>query len=114
MAAPFAESRPRKFGEIMGELLYWLGEDRILFGSDYAIWEPEWLIEAVMEAEMTPEQREEFGVELDLETKRKIMGENAARLYDIDIEKRKEILRNDGISDRFDLSDQYDGSAAAD
>ncbi len=114
VAAPFAESRPRKFGEIMGELLYWLGEDRILFGSDYAIWEPEWLIEAVMEAEMTPEQREEYGVELDLETKKKIMGENAARLYDIDIERQKEILRDDPISDEFGLVDQYGESAAVD
>ena len=114
VAAPFAETRPRKFGEIMGELLYWLGEDRILFGSDYAIWEPEWLIEAVMEAEMTPEQREEYDVELDLETKKKIMGENAARLYDIDIERQKEILRDDPISDEFGLADQYGEGAAAD
>lgn len=114
VAAPLAESRPRKFGEVMGELLYWLGEDRILFGSDYALWEPEWLIEAVMEAEMTPDQRQEFGVELDLDVKKKIMGENAAKLYDIDIERQKEILRGDGVSEEFGLADQYGESAPAD
>ncbi len=114
VAAPLAESRPKKFGEIMGELLYWLGEDRILFGSDYAIWEPEWLIEAVMEAEMTPDQRAEFGVELDIDVKKKIMGENAARLYDIDIERQKELLRDDGVSEQFGVADQYGKSATAD
>jgi predicted TIM-barrel fold metal-dependent hydrolase len=114
VAAPLALSRPKKFGEIMGELLYWLGEDRILFGSDYALWEPEWLIEAVMEAELTPDQREEFGVEFDLDVKKKVMGENAARLYNIDIERQKEILREDGVSEEFGLAEQYGESAPAD
>ncbi len=112
VVAPMAASRPRKFGEIMGELLYWLGEDRILFGSDYALWEPEWVIEAVMEAELTDEQRDEYGVELDLETKKKIMGENAADLYDIDIEERKEALRDDDISEQFGMDDQYEEAPA--
>ncbi|WP_129114920.1 amidohydrolase family protein [Halegenticoccus tardaugens] len=113
VAAPFAEVRPKKFGEIMGELLFWLGEDRILFGSDYAIWEPEWLIEAVMEAELSPEQRKEYGVEFDHETKKKVMGENAAELYDIDLEERKRQLRDDAVSAEFGLGDA-DGEAAAD
>ncbi|SFL03612.1 hypothetical protein SAMN04487950_2087 [Halogranum rubrum] len=104
VAAPFAQVRPKKFGEILGELLFWLGEDRILFGSDYAIWEPEWLIEAVMTAELTPEQRAEYGVEFDLETKKKVMGENAAELYDIDIPKRADTLQDDAISEEFGLT----------
>jgi hypothetical protein len=28
---------PRYFGEIMANLLFWLGPDKLLFGSDYAI-----------------------------------------------------------------------------
>ncbi|SEO40664.1 hypothetical protein SAMN04487948_102271 [Halogranum amylolyticum] len=104
VAAPFAEVRPKKFGEIMCELLFWLGEDRILFGSDYAIWEPEWLVEAVMNAELTPEQRQEYGVEFDLETKKKVMGENAAELYDIDIPERADTLQDDAISQQFGLT----------
>ena len=31
--------------QIVGELLYWLGEDRLLFASDYALWHPKWLVE---------------------------------------------------------------------
>jgi hypothetical protein len=114
VAAPFAQNRPEKFGEILGELLWWLGEDRVLFGSDYAIWEPGWLIEAVMNAELTPEQREEYGLEFDLETKKKVMGENAAELYDIDIEEKKAELRDDELSRRFDLGSRYERAAADD
>ena len=107
-----ARARPRKFGEIIGELLFWVGEDNLLFGSDYALWEPEWVVEAVMEAELTPEQRDEFGLELTHDVKKKIIGENAAELYDIDIEEQKEKLANDAISAEFDLEDQYGGATA--
>jgi predicted TIM-barrel fold metal-dependent hydrolase len=109
VVAPFAQNRPRKFGEMMGELLFWVGEDNILFGSDYALWNPDWLIPTFMNAEMTQEQRDEYGVELTTEVKKKIMGENAARLYDIDIEAQKEKLQNDAMSQEFGLG----GSEAA-
>src|SRR6056297_1781631 len=112
VAAPMAQNRPRKFGEIMGELLYWLGEDRILFGSDYALWEPDWLVPTVMEAELTPDQRDEYGVELTTEVKKKFMGENAAELYDIDIEAKRAQFEDDAISREFDLGGQYVDSAA--
>lgn len=105
--APFAQNRPRKFGDMMGEMLFWVGEDNLLFGSDYALWEPDWLVPAVMNAEMTQAQRDEFGVELTTEVKKKLMGENAARLYDIDVEEKKRQFRDDAISAEFDLGDQY-------
>ena len=28
-------ARPRFFAKVMGELLFWVGEDKMLFGSDY-------------------------------------------------------------------------------
>jgi predicted TIM-barrel fold metal-dependent hydrolase len=99
---PFAYSRPRKFREMMGELLWWLGDDRLIFGSDYAIWEPKWLIEAFMQTAFTRAEREEYDATLDLETKRKILGGNIARLYDIDIEAKKETLSDDKLSREFD------------
>jgi hypothetical protein len=113
VAAPMAVHRPRKFGEIVGELLFWLGEDRLLFGSDYAIWNPDWLVDVVMNAELTEEQRDEYGVELDLETKKKVMGENAAELYDIDIEEKKEQFKSDDVTEEFGLADHYAGSSTA-
>ncbi|MFB6128085.1 MAG: amidohydrolase family protein [Halolamina sp.] len=113
VAAPMVANRPRKFGEIMGELLYWLGEDRLLFGSDYALWNPDWLVEEVMNAELTDEQRQEYGVELDVDVMKKIMGENAAELYDIDIEAKKEQFRDDSVTEEFGLGEHYGTSGAA-
>jgi len=114
VAAPLAVHRPRKFGEIMGELLFWLGEDRLLFGSDYALWNPDWLVETVMNAEMTDEQRDEYGIDLNIDVMKKIMGENAAELYDIDIDAKKQAFRSDPISEQFGHADHYGAPAAGD
>ena len=45
-------ARPNFFAKVMGELLFWVGEDKMLFGSDYAIWEPKWQIEGLLDWEM--------------------------------------------------------------
>ena len=45
-------ARPQFFDKVMGELLFWVGEDKMLFGSDYAIWEPKWQIEGFLDWEM--------------------------------------------------------------
>ena len=42
-------ARPRFFAKVMGELLFWVGEDKMLFGSDYAIWEPKWQVEGFVD-----------------------------------------------------------------
>jgi hypothetical protein len=44
----FVHLRPRYFAEIMANLLFWLGPDKLCFGKDYAIWSPKWLIEKFM------------------------------------------------------------------
>lgn len=94
VAMPFIHTRPRYFAEIISELLYWTGEDRILFGSDYALWEPSWLIEKFIDFELPEDIQQETGVTLDINVKKKILGENAARLYNIDIKAQKELLRD--------------------
>ena len=101
VAMAFINSRPRYFAEIMANLLFWLGEDRILFGSDYAIWSPKWIIDRFMAFQLPDDIREEFGVELTPAVKRKIMGENTARLYGIDIEAHKAKLADDEIGARL-------------
>jgi predicted TIM-barrel fold metal-dependent hydrolase len=84
----FVHKRPRYFGEIMGELLFFLGPDRILYGSDYGIWSPKWIVEEFMEFELPEDVAAEAGQALTLDVKRKILGENAARLYSVDIAER--------------------------
>lgn len=92
---PFLHSRPRYFAEIISELLFWVGEDRILFGSDYALWEPGWLVEKFMDFELPEDLQKETGAQLSLAVKKKILAENTARLYGIDIEAMKAKLSND-------------------
>ncbi len=95
---PFIYSRPRYFAEVMANLLKWVGADKLLFASDYAIWEPKWIIDKFMDFQMPQDLKEEFGVDLTLEVKRKILGENAAHLYGIDIGQHMKKLANDAIA----------------
>jgi len=84
VAMPFIFSRPRYFAQVLGELLYWLGEDRILWASDYAIWQPKWLVEQFVDFAIPEDMVSEYG-QLTPDTKRKILGLNAARLYGLDV-----------------------------
>ena len=93
----FVHLRPRYFGEIMANLLFWLGPDKLLFGSDYAIWSPKWLIEKFMAYQLPEDLKQEYHADLTPEIKRKILGENAARLYGIDIATQTAKLARDGL-----------------
>ena len=84
VAMPFIYTRPRYFAQIIGELLYWLDEDRLLFGSDYAIWQPKWLVEQFVDFQIPEDMLGEYAP-LTPDIKRKILGLNAARLYDIEL-----------------------------
>lgn len=97
VAMPFIHSRPGYFAHIVSELLYWLGADKLLFGSDYAIWHPRWIIDKFMAFELPDEVKKETGTDLTLEVKKKILGENAARLYGIDIALQKAKLRGQQV-----------------
>ncbi len=98
MALPFIHGRPRYFAEVMANLLAWLGEDKLLFASDYAIWTPRWLVEKFWAFELPDDIKQEYGVDLTREAKIKILGQNAARLYNIDIESQKRKLANETIA----------------
>lgn len=100
VAIPFIHTRPRYFAEVISELLFWIGEDRLLFGSDYAIWHPRWIVEKFIDFELPEDIQQETGVTLDMAVKKKILGENAARLYDINIEERKAALSRDALAQR--------------
>ncbi len=98
VALPFMHPRPQYFAEIMANLLFWIGPDKILFGSDYALWEPKWLIDKFITFELPEELKAEYGVDLTMETKRKILGLNAARLYGINPEEHLAKIRNDALA----------------
>src|SRR5947209_3251082 len=76
---------PTIAAHIMGQLMKFLGEDRIVFGSD-SVWygSPQWQIEALWRFQIPGALREKFGYpELTELAKRKILGLNSARLYGI-------------------------------
>lgn len=83
VAMPFIHTRPRYFAQIIGELLYWIGEDKIFFASDYALWHPKWLIEKFVDFQI-PEDMTEYAP-ITTDQKKKILGLNAAALYDLDV-----------------------------
>jgi predicted TIM-barrel fold metal-dependent hydrolase len=83
VAMPFIHTRPRYFAQIMGELLYWIGEERILFSSDYALWTPQWLVKQFVDFQI-PEDMTEYAP-LTTEQKKRVLGLNAAKLYDIPV-----------------------------
>jgi predicted TIM-barrel fold metal-dependent hydrolase len=89
---PFIHSRPGYFAHVISELLFWLGEDKLLYASDYGIWSPKWIIDKFMEFELPDEVARETSVPLTMQAKKKILGLNAARLYGIDVERQKQIL----------------------
>jgi uncharacterized protein len=80
---PFIHTRPRYFAQIIGELMYWIGEDRIFFSSDYALWTPKWLVEKFVDFQI-PEDMTEYGP-LTTAQKKKVLGLNAAKMYGLSV-----------------------------
>lgn len=101
VALPFINDRPRYFAKIIAELLYWVGEDRLTFASDYAIWTPRWLIEQFVDFQLPEDMQEEYGV-ISTAAKHKILGLNAARLYGIDVPKEADITTSQDAAERVE------------
>src|SRR5256714_9428007 len=78
---------PTVCAHILGQLLKFMGEDRIVFGSD-AVWygSPQWQIEALWGFPIPEALRRRYGYpELTPRVKRKILGLNSARLYGLPV-----------------------------
>ena len=76
---------PTVAAHLLGQLLKFLGEDRVVFGSD-SVWygSPQWQIEALWRFEIPRDMQEKYGYpELTETAKRKILGLNSARLYEL-------------------------------
>jgi predicted TIM-barrel fold metal-dependent hydrolase len=82
---PFIHASPHYFAEVMAELMWWLGPDRLMFSSDYALWSPKWIVEKFMAFDFPDDIKQTRGLSMSLEDKKKIMGLNAAKLYDIPV-----------------------------
>ena len=78
---------PDDRAHIMGQLMKFMGEDRIVFGSD-SVWygSPQWQIEALWRFQIPEALRENTATRSSpSEAKRKILGLNSARLYKVPV-----------------------------
>jgi predicted TIM-barrel fold metal-dependent hydrolase len=76
---------PTLAAHIMGQLMKFVGPDRIVFGSD-SVWygSPQWQIDAMWRFQIPEDMRKKYGYpEITQQDKRKILGLNSAKLYGI-------------------------------
>ncbi|TCJ15071.1 amidohydrolase [Rubrobacter taiwanensis] len=91
----FVVRSPRQFAEWLGKLLFWCGEDKIVYGSEAPIFHPRWALEAFWNFEIPQDLVEGYGYpQLTEQAKRKILGENLARLHGMDPEDLKQRLNS--------------------
>ncbi|HEX5882433.1 MAG TPA: amidohydrolase family protein [Actinomycetota bacterium] len=90
----FIVRAPRQFAEVLGKLLFWCGEDKIIYGSETPIWQPQWALEAFWDFQLPQDLVEGYGYpQLTEQAKRKILGENLLRLHGMDVEETRARLR---------------------
>jgi predicted TIM-barrel fold metal-dependent hydrolase len=89
----FIVRSPRMFAEILGKLLFWCGEDKIVYGSEAPIWQPQWALNAFRDFALPQDLCEGYGYpQLTDQAKRKILGENLLRLHGMDVDATRDRL----------------------
>jgi len=96
---------------LVGQLLKTFGSRNILWGTDSVWWgSPQWLIDAFKNLQIPASFREQFGYPpLTKRAKRRILGENAARLYGVKVHEKRCTLP----ADRLALVQQEQGGMRA-
>ena len=99
--ANLAVRQPRRFAHVLGTLLQYANPEQLLFASGCAISHVDPVLNAIASFEM-PEDLIEGNdyPRFTPELKRKILGENMAKLHNINIEEKKMLLQNDEWSQR--------------
>ena len=90
----FVARSPRQFAEWIGKLMFWAGEDKIIYGSEAPIWHPKWALDAFWDFEIPQDLVEGYGYpQLTEQAKRKILGENLLRLSGMDVDETRQRLK---------------------
>jgi predicted nucleotidyltransferase len=92
---------PTSAAHALGKLLKYVGEDRVLWGTD-SIWygSPQDQIAAFRAFQISPEFREKYGyLEITPKIRAKIFGLNACEPYRLDLEDVKRHAANDWVTD---------------
>jgi predicted TIM-barrel fold metal-dependent hydrolase len=103
-------ARPRMFAKVMGELLFWVGEDKMLFGSDYAIWEPKWQVEGLVDWDYPDASYDDYP-RWTTAAKKKVLGLNGARLYGVDVPAEAQLAEGEGTPAAKEDAQLVEGAA---
>jgi predicted TIM-barrel fold metal-dependent hydrolase len=92
--------RPLEAAHLLGKLLLWVGEDNVLWGTDSVWYGPtQPIIDAFRVFQIPDGLCEDYGYpKLTPEIRAKILGRNAARLYDIDLEAARQSSQSDDLA----------------
>ena len=93
-------TEPEICAHVLGQLLLAFGEDHVLWGTD-SIWygTPQWQIEAFRRFAIPESMREKYGYPgLSFAVKAKIFGQNAARVFGVDVATKREDVPKDYLS----------------
>lgn len=104
---------PAVFAQVIGTLLNFGAEDRIVWATGAMAVHPRPFVEAFWSFEVPPELRLGFGVpELTEEIKRKILGENIARILGLDIDELRRGIEDDELAGREQLAEPWSRATA--
>jgi hypothetical protein len=95
---------PTVAAHIMGQLMKFMGPDRIVFGSD-SVWygSPQWQIDALWRFQIPEDLRKKYGYpEITERDKRKILGLNSAKLYGITEVSAKDLPKYKAVPKDFE------------
>jgi predicted TIM-barrel fold metal-dependent hydrolase len=95
--APFMFKTPERYAQMLATVINGLGPDHVLWGTDTPVaGPPHWQIRAFQAYQFPTQLAESKGYpELTPAIKRQILGENSARLYNIDIASASRAISND-------------------
>lgn len=92
--------RPLEAAHLLGKLMLYVGEDNILWGTDATWYGPTQPVIDAFRAFQIPDElcREHGYPKLTHEIRAKILGRNAARFYDIDLEAARHSAQTDDLA----------------
>ena len=95
-----AIAHPEMCMHLMGRNIKAFGADHVIWGTDCLWWgSPQWVIDAFKRFQISDEMCEKFGYEkITKEDKAKIFGLNAAKLYNVDVDAKRNALPGDALS----------------
>jgi hypothetical protein len=94
----------------IGKNVKYYGSDHVVWGTDCLWWgSPQWVIDAFKRFQISDEMCEKFGYKkLTKKDKANIFGLNAAKIYGLDLKKKRQALPSDAL-DKLKIAYQHEG-----